>query len=494
MHHCKNKRFYFPYKAAAVSIALMAFWIAPLFGQFTITVDPDSLAAICGTNKVKLVFLAKDSLWYVDFSETTPQARTIKTISGAPTTPALSPDGGYAAYVTGIGGVPPVSMFSPNSVPWLCDLSGATAPRKVADTGWAPRFDLASAAPRVVYATCGKLVSDTADLWNGCGKMRAWSSSSGQSSDVWAGGSWFGGMSYNGQWLCTADNGPAYMLDITNAANKPVTLHRLHWTNGKTNADTVFALQACNPSISSSRAFPDAMMYLDVGNLSMPGYHTKNMGYWDFHTRIFISRSTGAVAKYYDMPFVADFQNSGDVSTQTWESPRWSNHPYFASAALYKERSWAGNKVTDRNESIYLINLKDSTYLKLITLSDTSVGNTLSMEFPWLWVDVAQDFASQEDKQWLSGSLDAAVRKPLGGSGNVSSYRIYQSHGNLFSGRPLAGVEFFTLQGERIGKFNAYRKIEFKIPSMALENGECFAKCTFTDNKTGVIKLINLKM
>ena len=322
MRHCLNKQSPFPYKAVALCALLTVFSATALFGQFTITANSDSLMALCGTNKVKLVFLAKDSLWNVDFSETTPQARTIKNITGAPTTPAFSPDGGSVAYVTGIGGVPPVSTFSPNSVPWLCDISGAAAPQKVADTGWAPRFDLASAAPRVVYATCGKLVSDTANLWNGCGKMRAWSSTSGQSSDVWAGGSWFGGMSYNGQWLCTADNGPAYMLDITSAANKPVTLHRLHWTNGKTNADTVFALQACNPSISSSRVFPDAMMYLDIGNLSVPGYRTKNMGNWDFHTRIFISRSTNAVARYYDMPLVADFQNSGDVSTQTWESPR----------------------------------------------------------------------------------------------------------------------------------------------------------------------------
>ena len=496
MHKKTPKKQYGPIKAVLI-VFLSLFLTIPIQAQFTITVNPDTLKSKCNTNNVKLVFIAKDSLWYVDFSQQNPQLKSMKNITGKPTTPALSPDGAYIAYITGVSGVPPLGSSSPNSIAWLCDVAGSSAPKQIANPGWSPRFDLSASSPTVVYATCGKNSPGLMDLWNGCGKVCAWENGAQQPSDVWAGGSLFGGMSYNGQWLCTADNNPAYMLDITNNADKPVMVHRLHWTNSKTNADTVFGLQACNPSISSSRVFFDAMMYLDIGNISTPGFHTKNLGAWDFHTRIFISRSTNAVARFYDMPsdppVVSNVQNPGDVTAKSWESPRWSNNPYFASAALYLERSW-GENTTDRNESIYLIDLKDSSYLKLVSISDTSASNTLSLEFPWLWVETPRNFDSLEDNQWLNRSLDVATRQQADNAVIVSGYEVFQSRGQIFSSRPLASVDFFNARGEVVGKVHPGLKKRCGIPRAISTSAVLFASCTFSDDKKCVVKLFNVKM
>jgi hypothetical protein len=468
----------------------------PLFAQFKVSVTSDTLKSRCGTDHVKLVFIAMDSLWYVDFSESNPKPRTIHGISGVPCTPALSPDGNYIAYVTGVGSPPPLSSTAPNSTAWLCSIAGAPAPRKIADIGWSPRFDLAAATPTVIYATCGKKTPGMDTLWKGCGKMCEWIDGS-QPTDIWTGGSLFGGMSFNGRWICTADNGPAYLLDKTSAANTPVMVHRLRWVNNKTKTDTLAPLQACNPSISSSRLFFDAMMYLDVGTGDMAhSYHSANLGAWGMHSRIFISRSSNSIAGYYDMPadppLVDNAENPGDVVIKSWESPRWSNHPYFASAALFVERSF-GEKTTDRNESVYMINLKDSSYLKLLSLTDTTETNTLSMEFPWLWVETPQGFDTLEDRQWLNRSMDAVLWHPSDNSAKATGYRIVLMQGKIFSTGPMISVEFYSLNGKSIGKLLPELKRSCSIPRDLFSSGLLFGVCAFSNGKQSVFKVAALK-
>ena len=486
--------------ARLLKAALVGLWFTGLsaYAQFTITVSSDTLMSRCGTTKIKLVFLANDSLWLIDFSEQNPKARSIKNITGAPATPVLSPDGGSVAYVTGVSDIPPFSSTAPNSIAWIRGLSADGVPVQIASPGWAPRFCLSDSSPTVLYATCGKKTSADQHLWDGCGKMRAFSVATQQNSDIWAGGSLFGGMSYNGQWLCTADNNPAYMLDITNGSNKPAMIHRLHWINNTTNADTVMELQACNPSISSSRVFFDAMMYLDIGSDGMVQYHPKNLGNWSFHTRIFISRSTNAVVRYYDAPaeppVVLRAQKAGDVIAKQWESPRWSNHPYFASSALYLDRSWGGDKETFRNEAIYLINLKDSSYIKLVAISDTSSAGAVSLKFPWSWVETPPGYEKQEDGQWLSKSLDIAAVQPINGRQLTQSYGIHISRGRIFSNRPISTVEFLTVQGMRIVKLNALNQSTFVIPKRFLRYGPNVALCTFSDGSSRVLKMIAMNI
>jgi len=480
----------------ANAIFLYLFFLAlPRAAQFTVTVNPDTLKSSSGTDSVKLVFIAKDSLWYIDFSEQNPRAKSIKNITGKPVTPVLSPDGNYVAYVTGVGGVPPLNSSSPNSTAWIADLTGTSAPQKIADTGWSPRFDLAAAAPTVIFSTCGKTAPGSDTLWKGCGKVKKSVIGAQQLTDLWTGGSLFGGMSYNGEWLCTADNMPPFMLDRTNASNTPVKIHRLNWVNNKTNTDTVFAPQTCNPSISSSRIFFDAMMYLDFGTTTVQGFHAKNLGAWSEHQRIFISRSNNSVARYFKMPAEppvnSDPQNPGDITNKTWECPRWSNHPYFASAALNIERvSSDGSATIDRKESVYLINIRDSIYTKLVSISDTTANNaSLSLEFPWLWVATPQNFETIEDRQWLNRSMDAAVRQRPDILSGQSGYRVFQRHGELYSSQPLIMVEFFSLNGRRIGATAPGLQSSCRIPRNTSMGGVLFARCVFSDHSLASVKL-----
>jgi hypothetical protein len=302
-------------------------------------------------------------------------------------------------------------------------------------------------------------------------------------------------MSYNRQWLCTADNNPAYMLDRTNSGNKPGMIHRLRWTNSSSGADTVFEIQTCNPSISSSRVFFDAMMYLDIGTesiVSSSPYRPKNLGSWGFHTRIFISRSTNDIARYYDVPVnppvVAVVQKAGDVTVKSWDSPRWSNHPYFASATLFLERAW-DDGTTDRNEAIYLIDLRNSSYVKLLSLADTSGSNSLSMDYPWLWVETPSDLASSEDENWLAASLDAGVKQTGGNPVGREGAALHVRHGEIVSLRPMASIEFVTLSGAVAGKIQVYGRMSCAIPRGILPGGVRLAVCTYSDNSHSILKI-----
>jgi hypothetical protein len=450
--------------------------------QFTIVVDPDTLKNRCETKNVKLVFIAKDSLWYVDFSEQNPTAKTVKNITGKPSTPVLSPDGKNVAFVTGVQDIPPSGSASAVSTAWICALTEQASPIQIASPGWSPRFDLSAAFPTVTYSTCGS----GANCWNGCGKVLKYNTLTVQSSELWCCGSYFGGLSYNGQWLCTAENAPAYLLDRSNPLNKPVMVHRLH-IQGGADGDTLMPVQTCNPSISSSRIFPDAMMYLDIGT---PFFNTLHLGDWSFHGRIFISRSTNTIARFFDMPVnspIQDPQGHLEVINKEWESPRWSNHPYFASAALKLERSWGENSII-RNESIYLINIHDSVYTRLITLADTSSVNSLSLDFPWLWVETPANFDSLEDKSWLNGSLDRNT--PINYSAKINigkNYSVHIKNGLVKSSYPMSMLEFFTLTGRRIGVVAVHGKTSVLIPGCLAKNGSFLIQCTFSDNKRTVI-------
>jgi hypothetical protein len=236
------------------------------------------------------------------------------------------------------------------------------------------------------------------------------------------------------------------------------------------------------------------MMYLDIGSDGVFQYHPKNLGNWSFHTRIYISRSNNAIVRYYDVPayppLVLKAQNSGDIIAKQWASPRWSNHPYFASSALYLERSWGGNNETFRNEAIYLINLKDSSYTKLMSISDTSSTSATSLEFPWLWVETPRGFENQEDGQWLGKSLDVAAIQPVNGSQSTQSYGVHISRSRIISNRSLSAVEFLTAQGKRIVKLNAYNQKIYVIPKRLLPCGANLALCTFSDGSRHVLKMI----
>jgi hypothetical protein len=112
--------------------------------------------------------------------------------------------------------------------------------------------------------------------------------------------------------------------------------------------------------------------------------------------------------KIYDVPpeksrtDLGDVEGIGEAVDERWNYPEWSNHPYFSAAAIEVRRLWkadgGGFDETWKGEAVYAINLKDSTYIKLIESSDTSQTTETHMRWPWLWVDTE---GLQEDAQWL---------------------------------------------------------------------------------------------
>jgi hypothetical protein len=96
----------------------------------------------------------------------------------------------------------------------------------------------------------------------------------------------------------------------------------------------------------------------------------------------------------------------GEPVAEAWEYPEWSNHPYYAAAALYVQRVFAGDetwKTTDNFEALYLVDLKDSLFVRLLETTDTSLASTISMESPFLWVEKTPDF--KEDSTWLGTTI-----------------------------------------------------------------------------------------
>jgi hypothetical protein len=272
---------------------------------------------------------------------------------------------------------------------------------------------------------------------------------------VWAGGSYNGGVSWDDRYLSTAESSPgAYVLDLKNPSVGPDTLHKFLVKNNLTGKDTLITVQVCNLSSSPSRFFTRAVMYLDFSSsaftyancASPPG-----LGTWGLHARIFIASAPNAILRYYDVPAsgipLSDSKGIGEADEKEWDYPEWSNHPYFAVSAVQVYRSWwnSTGEETYNNEQIYCINLKDSTNHKIIETLDTSKTSTINMQWPWLWIQMPQDF--KEDSTWLSSKT--AVR---------SSFLIQNSKSGpvrfdgsvITSEKAINEVSVFSLRGETV--------------------------------------------
>ncbi len=385
-----------------------------------------------GTRAVRLVFTNGGTLHYVDFSEDSPQIRAFSNVEDAHF-PVLSPDGDWVVFNTGVE-----AEYRDGAAAWVCrtDEPGMQ-PIKVADMAHTPRFVLKSGDPEVVYATKGWCLESESYRWDGCGSVVARHYSDNafpDSREIWAGGSYFGGLSTDGRYLATAEQSAnAWMLDLQNAAGGPQRLHTLTVTTTSTDLDTTVNLQTCNASISPSDIFTDVMMYYDFGGLR--GYEHDLLGEWDMHEFLFITRFDDVILKVFQVPeqvpVVESYVGTGEITHTEWEHPEWSNHPYFAAACVLVERSWhkdyrPGQSIPwqsrKRNERIFGINLKQDRYLELIASNDTVFSAEVNLLHPWIWVEKAGDFV--EDSCWLvptgenCGNAGVVIRGP-GGAGRL---------------------------------------------------------------------------
>jgi hypothetical protein len=360
------------------------------------------LAAGGGGTKAKLVYIDKtgpsEMLCYVDFSESA-GAPVIHVIAAAknPEVPVISPDGQWVAYASGSGteaGSPPGSKSSVYLVRMAADAKPVLI---AADSACEPRFvQHPKDKLTVLYTT------QAPDLaWEGHGRtMQVEVDVSGSApvpgtpTALWDKGGYTGGLSYDGRYLCGGGAHVA-MLDMQGGKGRPDTLS----PNG---------VQSCNASISSSRVFTGTMMYLTKETSSPRVNGGKTFGEWQ---AILISDDAKGLVKGFSYP--STFQNPVETAPASlagmkWHHCEWSNHPYFATATLNVDRffpsaSGAGYDNTAMQERIYLINLKDSTYLEVLrpeTIKATGKAFDVSgLYWPWFWVDVPANF--EEAGKWL---------------------------------------------------------------------------------------------
>jgi hypothetical protein len=360
----------------------------------------DFVSAGQGGQHAKLVFVdrtkAEDALCYVDFSESGPDL-TIHTIASAtkPAVPVISPDGNWVTYASGNGAEAGSAVNQRSSV-YLCRLEEGAVPVLVAkDSACEPRFVQNNPGRlSIIYATLAPNFG-----WEGFGRtMRVDFELAGDAvvpgspQEVWPSGSYTGGMSWDGRYLC-GGGGHVAMLDMSAQGAKPETLSY----NG---------VQSCNASISSSTAFTNTMMYLTLGG-SNPSINGGKA--WTTWQAILIGNYARQLVRGYMVPTSYEFPIETDPASFSgvkWHHCEWSNHPYFAAATVNVDRFFKvgdGYANTLYQERLYLINLRDSTYCEVLRpdavrfsgKSDDAAG----YYWPWLWVEIPAGFG--EDPAWL---------------------------------------------------------------------------------------------
>lgn len=440
-------------KAAVITMVLWHMVYATGQLRTRVCVSGQQMQEICGTSKVKLIFVNDSTLYYVDFSQTTPQVIALALIQGG-IAPVISPDGSKVTYAVATGNL---EFNTTNSAAWLCDLSATGTPVKIAEPAFVPRFVKNSSTTMMIYSTCGKKSAGKNYIWDGCGKtvMRdVQSAVAGPEQVVWGGGSFNGGLSWDNRYLSTAESSEgAFVLDLQGQM-RPDMLHSFPVKNTISGKDTTISCQVCNLSSSPSRLFPRAVMYLDFSSSAFTSANCNTpdgLGTWGMHTRIFLSSNPGKTIRWYDLPTesvvpIADAKGIGEVVEKEWDYSEWSNHPYFGVTTVAVDRIWFSTEWdhTFNNEQIYCINLKDSTYHKILETADSSKTSETNMQWPWLWIDTPADF--NEDSRWLFS--ETAVRHSLTGKNN--DRRITFNGRIIKSVQALTNVSVYSLLGRQV--------------------------------------------
>jgi formylglycine-generating enzyme required for sulfatase activity len=206
---------------------------------------------------------------------------------------------------------------------------------------------------------------------------------SGAPSVLWNTGSYHGGLSSDGRFLGTSY--PVARLVDLEINDTNIFLFTAP-ANGRDENPNVLP-QICNLQMSPSLAEPAEALLLDFGYPKVNALLGKQYG---MHQVIFMcTMRPPYVTQWFEKPEGYD----------RWDFPRWSNHPGFAVAIAHP--------ATGTADAVYLINRRDSTYLKVAT------GQNLS--YPALWIDPAQ-VSETDDPYRLFGAYDLPVQ---------STYQIY---------------------------------------------------------------------
>lgn len=456
--------------------------------------------------EAKLVFVTNEKLYYIDFSSETLEFKEIKNASKSQL-PVISPDGKYVAFAKG------AACDGDNNSPctsYICPIEENGTPVQVASPSYAPRFVQNAANPTVLYSTCATTIpsSDLLTLNNNCGsvlKREFVNGQPGKPDTVWKKGSFFGGLSYDEKYLGTAwlGHGNAYMCNI-GAADPAVKLTYLKIKNNQTNSDSLFAIGACNPSISSSRVFTDAMMFVDFGfKQTVAGNYLLPFGKtWDQHEYLIITNYNGDLYRYIRQKYVPELSDDeysalsyddtkGQSYGSEWDCPEWSNHPYLAVACVNVFRTWKSGKdgfgESNNLEHIYLINLKTSKTLPLVSVLDTTQTSRTTLLWPWFWTKVPDNFS--EEKDWLKLDHQQSTKRVNNIFTNNSTCMIGST---LKSEKLIKEASAYLPDGRCIWRSSTPGKT-FRLPEQKIAGKSVILHITYFDASSESFRFIRTK-
>jgi formylglycine-generating enzyme required for sulfatase activity len=317
-----------------------------------------NIIGFIGTSRVKIVFAytggsGKHQVCFIDFSSPHLAVSTIE--DSLPIyKPAISPNGAYVAY----GSKGPGSSGSSMATIRLLDSTAQSSPPSAhCPSMFLPRWFVDTTfLDTFIIFTDGASMNNLA-LWETEKTYRqkfSAGSFSGSAEAVCDRGSFHGGMSRDGQFVATGyPQAFAY-----NTATSRITQYFIPPYSGRD--DTA---QVCNVSMTPSLDKPDEIMFLDFGYSKTSTIVGKPYG---FHSIIYIansnSKASHSIRNWFEVP----------AGYGSWNGVQWSNHPDFAIA-------FAQSIDSESISSLYLIDLKNSLYLKIAT------GEGLSD--PCLWID-----------------------------------------------------------------------------------------------------------
>ncbi len=397
-----------------------------------------------GSANAKLVFSNLSykentvQLCYINFALEidTPVVYTLDSAQDAKV-PVISPDGKWVVFARG-NGVEAGSPVAKRSSIYLCKLEQDAIPIPlVSDSACEPRFLQQADQLTVIYATLAPNFA-----WEGIGKTMKITIDTtveppaiGTPEVLFEHGGYTGGLSWDGKYLCTG-GGNVVMIDLTSGATKPDTV-------------SPFA-QSCNASISSSHYYTNTMIYLTTIASHPLVNGGKPWGKWQV---ILINNSDGELMNGYSYPTTYTFPietNPESFSKARWHHSEWSNHPYFAAATLNADRYFeiGGEYVNTRyQERLYLLNLKDSSYIEVLHPEAISYNDIPDDEsgfhWPWLWVEITDNF--KEDSTWLTSSTEITTNP----SGKINTH-ISIKNDHLYSDKAISSISLYQLTGKCI--------------------------------------------
>jgi hypothetical protein len=176
-----------------------------------------------------------------------------------------------------------------------------------------------------------------------------------------------GGLSKNGQFLCTGYHRAAF-YDIKNS--------RLTLINSSPAVSKV-----CNPSICPDSSRPDWMMFLNFSgpqNLINPFSHASDypafdsLGSLPMHEVIFIVDAANTVKDFIPLKIMKG-------SYLQWQDPEWSNNPRFLAALALINESQA--------ELVMIKNIGDGNKTKDRMILTIGAGKLNDTSTPFVWIE-----------------------------------------------------------------------------------------------------------